>query len=610
MHLMKLGLRYFILLVVWITATNAICFSQIKLLPSPSKITMATGVCKLSGALNPMQGSQMLAYDEWLNLPAVKRISLADWGIGVSASDFDPVSNVLLERLPSCASQAYRIKIMTNEIFVDNAMRYTSPLQTLYQLCQNYGDALPCCTIVDTPKFAYRGMHLDVSRHFFEVDEVKAYIDLLARYKYNVFHWHLTDDQGWRIEIKKYPELCTKGSTRPRTIIGRQMSQTGIENKYDEQEEKGFYSQEQVKEIVRYARKLNIIVIPEIEMPGHSKAAVAAYPWLGCTGGATAVGDRWGVFDEVYCAGKDSTFEFLADVLNEVCDLFPSAYIHIGGDEVVYTEWSKCPSCRARMTEEGLSKVEQLQSYFVRRVQSEVLDKRNRRMVGWDELVDDGLDTTAIIMSWRGTEGGLVAATRGHDVVMTPGSHCYFDHAHSRNENEPLSIGGNTPLQKVFAYNPIPTGLSADKEKHILGAQANLWTEYIADTAQLFYMVLPRMLALSEVLWYGRAKSYDAFYKKLVKEYVNLDAMSYNYRLQEPLGYSPDTLSLAAISKYTLASHDPATKIEVGCNTTDALAPYRNEDLMPLILRKKSPTLYFTMDRKGKKSVKYLQNFK
>jgi hexosaminidase len=611
MHLMKGAFSRFILSFCFLLFAFITSFGQLKLIPSPSKVLMASGTCVLGPSLNPMRGGKMMAYKEWLQLPAVKNIKLSIFDIAVSESNFDPTTRDFLAYLEPLDFDAYKITITKDNISFRNSVNTTSPLQTLYQLCQNYGAALPCCTILDTPKYRYRGMHLDVCRHFFTVEEVKAYLSLMARYKFNVFHWHLTDDQGWRIAIKKYPELCIKGGTRPRTIIGRQRSNDGAANDFDNVTEQGYYTQEQIKEVIEYAQSLDIAVIPEIEMPGHSKAAIAAYPWLGCTGEACTVGDRWGVFDEVYCPGKDSTLLFMADVLNEVCDLFPTAYIHIGGDEVVYNNWKKCPHCAKRMQAEGFEKAEQLQAYFMRRIQKEVLAPRNRRIFGWDELVDDGLEQSAVIMSWRGEAGGIIAANRGHDVVMTPASHCYFDHAYSRSNTEPLSIGGNTPLQKVLAYRPTPAEIEVNQAMHVLGAQANLWTEYIPDTAQLFYMALPRMQALSEVLWYGKPVSYNAFYKKLGTEYGNLDAMHYNYRLQEPLGFSADSLELNTIPNYKLTALDNKSKIEYSLNEngTDA-KQYRGEDLLPMLKKARAQFLFVRVHRNGKSSVWYRQLFK
>jgi hexosaminidase len=582
--------------------------AQLNLLPQPQKVAMGKGICAQAVALNPQREGKMLSFLEWMELPAVQKIEPKDY---ISSAQLDPITRTSLRRLPY--SEEYTLRITAAKVSVDAYEGYRNAMQTLYQLCQNYGNKLPVCTITDTPKFSYRGMHLDVSRHFFTVDEVKRYLDILARYKFNVFHWHLTDDQGWRIEIKKYPLLTEVGSKRAGTIIGRQRSADAKENDNDRQPVEGFYTQEEIKEVLEYASALGILVIPEIEMPGHSKAAIAAYPWLGCTGEPTTVAERWGVFDEVYCAGKDSVFTFMSDVLEEVMVLFNSAYIHIGGDEVVYTNWKRCPHCQKRMRFNNLFKEEELQAYFVRRIEEEVIAPHARRMFGWDELVDDGLTTSALIMSWRGTEGGLKAASRGHDVVMTPGSHCYFDHAYSKTKYEPLSIGGNTPTKKVLAYEPIPAGLDPSKHKHILGAQGNVWAEYIPNTAQIDYLVLPRAIALSEVLWSGPSTkpSYNVFCKQLAQEYNNLDAMGFAYRIEEPIGFSYDTLSLASLKNYTLQNVDPQAKLYYSIGEEEPFKGelYKGQDLLPLMRAKNAKRIRIVMARNKAMSNVYEQWF-
>ena len=361
------------------------------------------------------------------------------------------------------------------------------------------GLLLPCLTIRDEPRFSYRGMHLDVGRHFFPVDFIKKYIDYLALHKYNTFHWHLTEDQGWRIEIKQYPLLTSVGSCRERTLKGRYGS-----NEYDSIKYCGFYSQDEIREIVKYASDRYITVIPEIEMPGHSTAALASYPFLGCTKGPYKVMDTWGVLDDVYCAGNDSTFTFLQNVLDEVMELFPSKYIHIGGDECPKERWKTCPLCQKRIKDEGLKDEHALQSYFIQRIER-YLNSKGRSIIGWDEILEGGLARNATVMSWRGEEGGIAAAKEGHDVIMTPGSHCYLDHAQSKNEDS-LTIGGYLPLEKVYSYEPIPKELTPDQATHVLGAQGNVWTEYMDNPAKVEYMIFPRMSALSEVLWSPRGK--------------------------------------------------------------------------------------------------------
>ena len=370
-------------------------------------------------------------------------------------------------------------------------------IQTLLQMVpfeQKNEIAIPCIQISDAPKYAWRGMHLDVCRHYFPITFIKKYIDYLAHYKMNTFHWHLTEDQGWRIEIKKYPKLTEIGSWRNGSMVGRYDDQKIDDIKYG-----GFYTQEEIKEVVAYASQRHITIIPEIEMPGHSLAALAAYPELSCTGGPFEVGKKWGVFDDVYCP-KEETFTFLENVLSEVMALFPSEYIHIGGDECPKTRWKSCAHCQKIIKEKGLKDEHELQSYFIQRIEKFV-NSKGRKIIGWDEILEGGLAPNAAVMSWRGTEGGIAAAKQKHYVVMTPGSHCYFDHYQGKPENEPLAIGGFTSLEKVYNFNPMPEELNAEERKYILGAQANIWTEYILTPEQVEYMIMPRMSALAEVLW-------------------------------------------------------------------------------------------------------------
>lgn len=355
----------------------------------------------------------------------------------------------------------------------------------------------PTALVVDQPRFSWRGMHLDVSRHFFPVSFIKRYIDILSLYKMNVFHWHLTDDQGWRIEIKKYPRLTSIGGWRNGSMLGHYNEQ-----RFDTVRYGGFYTQDEIREVVAYAADRGVTVVPEIEMPGHAMAALAAYPEFSCTREKFEVGKTWGVYDDVFCT-RDSVFSFLEDVLSEVITLFPSRYIHIGGDEVPKTRWKACSHCRQRVKDEKLKNEHELQSYFIRRIERFV-NAKGRQIIGWDEILEGGLAPNAAVMSWRGEEGGIAAANEKHFAVMTPGSHCYFDHYQSYPAGEPVAIGGLTTVQKVYSYEPIPFQLEESKHKFILGAQGNVWTEYINTPADVEYMILPRMLALSEVLWSSR----------------------------------------------------------------------------------------------------------
>ncbi|MGS2725890.1 glycoside hydrolase family 20 protein [Psychroserpens sp. BH13MA-6] len=384
---------------------------------------------------------------------------------------------------------------------------------------------IPCQLIKDAPQFPYRGMHLDVSRHMFSVAFIKSYIDAIAMLKMNTFHWHLTDDQGWRIEIKSYPKLQEVAAFRDETLIGHYSDQP---HRYDGQNYGGYYTQDQIKEIVAYAASRHVTVIPEIEMPGHAQAAIAAYPNLGCSGEAVNVAQKWGVFETIYCS-KDETFTFLENVLDEVCDLFPSKYVHIGGDEAPKTAWKSCDSCQSRITSEALSDEHELQNYFITRIEK-YLNSKGKQIIGWDEILEGGLAPNATVMSWRGTEGAIEAARQKHQVIMTPTSHCYFDYYQSTNENEPLAIGGYLPLEKVYHFDPIPEELTASEATYILGAQGNLWTEYIQNEDQLEYMVFPRILAMSEVVWsHPNLKNYDNFIERLEHFHSRLNALDINY---------------------------------------------------------------------------------
>ncbi|MFA9388861.1 MAG: family 20 glycosylhydrolase [Prolixibacteraceae bacterium] len=380
---------------------------------------------------------------------------------------------------------------------------------------------MPQVQINDEPRFVWRGMHLDVCRHFVPVEFIKKQLDVMAMYKMNTFHWHLTEDQGWRIEIKKYPKLTSEGATR-------------IEG--EGHEYGGYYTQEEVKEIVAYAAERFINVVPEIELPGHALAALVGYPELSCAGGPFKVRNVWGIEPDVFCAGKEKTFEFLEDVINEVVPLFPYKYFHIGGDESPKDRWEKCPDCQRRMRDEGLANEHELQSYFIKRIEK-VLLAHDRIMVGWDEILEGGLAGSAVVMSWRGEQGGVTAAELGHDVVMTPGDWNYLDKFQGSIKVEPVTIGGFLPLQKVYGYDPVPQSLSPEKAKHILGTQGNVWSEYMYTTDLVEYRVYPRIIALAEVGWTEKEnKSYDAFLKRMDKQFVRLDMHHINYHIPLPEG--------------------------------------------------------------------------
>jgi hexosaminidase len=457
-----------------------------------------------------------------------------------------PGSNAIrlnYERMDNAKGGAYRMTVDSKGVYIsgDNETGVFYGVQTLIQLMPlqipNTTYQIPYVSITDYPRFAYRGMHLDCGRHFFPVSFIKKYIDYIALHKMNYFHWHLTEDQGWRIEIKKYPRLTQVGAWRNGTIIGRYpgLGNDGI--RYG-----GFYTQDEIRDVVAYAAKRYITVIPEIEMPGHSSAAIAAYPYLSCfpnestkhppqcawSGDTTGkqVQQTWGVFEDVFCAGKDSTFQFLENVLDEVMSLFPSKYIHVGGDECPKTHWARCPFCQRRIKDEHLKDEHELQSYFVQRIEK-YLNSKGRTLIGWDEILEGGLAPKAIVMSWRGEEGGVAAAKQKHNVIMTPGDWVYLNTSQTRNEDS-VTIGGYLPLEKVYRYEPVPATLSQDQKKYVLGAQGNLWTEYIGNERIAEYMLFPRMTALSEVLW-SQKKDSAGFVKRLMTQFKRYDLWNASY---------------------------------------------------------------------------------
>ena len=457
-------------------------------------------------------------------------------GIKVQASTGPSQKNIIRFKQTvseSFSDEAYELRVHRDEISITarkDGAGFFYGIQTLIQLIavtQKSNEqvlTIPALTIKDAPRFKWRGMHLDVARHFFPKEFIMKYIDLLALYKLNTFHWHLTDDQGWRIEIKKYPKLTDVGAWRNGTMLGKYSDQ-----KYDSLRYGGFYTQEDIQEVVAYARARYITIVPEIEMPGHAVAAISAYPYLSCTGQQIEVAKGWGVFDDVFCS-KESSFEFLQQVLEEVAELFPGKYIHIGGDECPKTRWKTCTYCQTFIKQEGLKDEHELQSYFIRRIEK-FLNTKGKQIIGWDEILEGGLAPNAAVMSWRGIEGGVAAAKQKHAVVMSPGKPCYFDHYQTRDvTQEPLAIGGYNPIDSVYSYEPIPAALKPEEQKYILGAQGNMWTEYMLNEKQVEYMALPRMCAMAEVVWTKKEnKNYADFSSRLKKQTWLLDRMQVNY---------------------------------------------------------------------------------
>ena len=443
---------------------------------------------------------------------------------------------IVLKLVEGQASEGYTITVDADRVLVEA----TSPAGIFYGI-QTIRKAvpvemgavvgLPAGIITDAPRFAYRGAHLDVCRHFFSVDSVKTYIDMLVLHNMNKFHWHLTEDQGWRMEIKQFPKLTEIGSVRNGTMIRKDW------NSNDSIQYGGFYTQDECREIVKYAADRYITVIPEIDMPGHMVAAVTAYPELGCTGGPYEVRTIWGVSEELLCAGNEKVYDFVDKVLDEVMDVFPSKDIHIGGDECPKTEWEKCPKCQSKIKALGLKKddrftaEQKLQAYFTKHV-DEYLTKHGRNAIGWDEILEGGVSENATVMSWRGESGGIEAARLKHRVIMTPNTYCYFDYYQSKDcDNEPFAIGGFLPIKHVYDYEPLPANLTPEEQSYIWGVQCNVWTEYIPTFSHVQYMMLPRGAALSEVQWsLPEAKDYEKFKNERLPRLIKIyELYGYNY---------------------------------------------------------------------------------
>ena len=433
-------------------------------------------------------------------------------------------------------------------------------IQTLVQLIQesNGRFSIGAVSIKDKPRFQYRGMHLDVGRHFFPVSFVKKYIDLMSRYKFNYFHWHLTEDQGWRIEIKKWPKLTQVGSRREETVKGR------ILNPYngDGIPVEGYYTQNDVREVVAYAKARKITVVPEIELPGHSSAALAAYPQFACKKDWTyKVQTTWGIFKEVYCPTEE-TFSFLQDVIDEVVGLFPdSPYIHIGGDEVLKDHWKESPYVQELMKREGLKDEHEVQSYFIRRMEK-YINSKGKRIIGWDEILEGGLAPNATVMSWRGIKGGIEAAKSGHDVIMTPTNYLYFDYGQGDSRYEPINIGNQLDVEAVYSYDPVPSELTAEESKYVLGAQGNVWTEYMKTPDKVEYMAFPRALALAEVVWTDvKQKDFGSFSRRLTSQFSNLDRLNVSYRIPRPDGLNNRILGAGEETVFNLTPAVPSWSI-------------------------------------------------
>lgn len=535
---------------------------NLKIIPAPAEIHLSAGGFNINA-------STRIAYDS----AADRKIATLfqeylkeKFGLNIPAQSANTGNNIIYFSSKNAGNienpEGYEVKVTPQRaelIGKDAGLFYA--LQTLFQLLPAEQGAdlfIPAVVIKDEPRYAYRGLHLDVCRHMFPVPFLKKYIDYMAAYKLNNFHWHLTEDQGWRIEIKKHPKLTEVGGFRAQTLIGNYK----VDGDYDGIPYGGYYTQDDVKEILAYAADRHINVIPEIELPGHALAALAAYPQLGCGDdpGPYKTAETWGVFDDVFCAGKEETFAVLEDVLDEVIALFPSKYIHVGGDECPKTRWKECPHCQKRIKDEGLKDEHELQSYFIQRIEKFV-NSKGRSIIGWDEILEGGLAPNATVMSWRGEEGGIAAAKQGHDVIMTANSYgLYFDHKQGPDRyREPLSIGGLSTLQKVYSADPTPKALTPEEQRHILGVQANVWTEYIETEKKVEFTILPRLYALSEIAWtHPDRKNWKDFSETRVPTHLAaLDQTEAVYRVPEVMGLK-DTVIYAA--EYTFSGLKPSVE--------------------------------------------------
>lgn len=507
-----------------------------EVIPMPQSITLTDGdapfVLHSGTTISYTAGNE----DMQRNAQFLQDYLLPQLGYKLKTAAGTSSKGIVLQLNEGESSEAYTISVDANRVLIES----TTPAGVFYGIQtirkslpveQGAVVALPAGTISDAPRFDYRGGHLDVCRHFFPIDSVKTYIDMLALHNMNKFHWHLTEDQGWRIEIKKYPKLTEIGSVRCGTMVLKDWDSC------DSIPYGGFFTQEEAREIVKYAADRYITVIPEIDMPGHMVAAVTSYPELGCTGGPYEVRTTWGVSEELLCAGNDKVYEFIDDVLDEIMEIFPSKDIHIGGDECPKVVWEKCPKCQAKIKELGLKKddkytaEQKLQAYFTKHV-DEYLTAHGRNAIGWDEILEGGVSDNATIMSWRGEEGGIEAAQLHHRVIMTPNSYLYFDYYQSKDrDNEPFAIGGFLPIKHVYNYEPLPASLSAEEQSYIWGVQANLWTEYIPTFSQVLYMFLPRGAALAECQWaQPELKDYEKFKNDRLPRLLKIyDLLGYNY---------------------------------------------------------------------------------
>ena len=507
---------------IFFSHINTLFSQKNNIIPTPTEQTINNGYMEIKNS------PEIITDYEFNSAATLLKDALKKLGF---SSEKKTKNKVKFSLNKSLNDEEYFLRINSNEIAIESSTETGAiyGFQSLNQLMSlnlsNGVIKLQNQVIKDSPRFKYRGMHLDVGRHMYPVDFIKKYIDGLAMLKFNNFHWHLTEDQGWRIEIEKYPELNNIGSYRDSTLIGHYTDKPW---QFDKTRYGGYYTKKEIKEVVRYAEGRGINVIPEIEMPGHSQAAVSSYPEFGCTGEQVGVAPLWGVFKEIYCS-KNETFDFLEEIIDEVVELFPGKYIHIGGDEAPKTNWKACGNCQNVINREKLKDEHELQSYFITRMEK-YINSKGKQIIGWDEILEGGLAPNATVMSWRGISGGIEAAKMNHEVIMTPNATCYLDHYQAKNStNEPLAIGGYTPIEEIYNYEPIPDELDGSLHKYIIGAQGNVWTEYMKTSDHVEYMVFPRIFALSEVVWAENRPSFDDFKSKVIGMYPVLDKMDINY---------------------------------------------------------------------------------
>lgn len=512
------------------------------IIPLPEKMEVQPGCFALDTSHSPQPGMKILAgrgaeaTGDYLAAELSRRCSIT-CSVAAKGRGQGNIELELEKRNPALGEEGYTLAVTPQGVTIrgptsaglfygaQSFLQLLPASDAAGEVSTNY--LIPCVRVEDQPRFRWRGLMLDVSRHFFTKEEVKRLLDEMAWYKLNVFHWHLVDDQGWRIEIKKYPRLTEMGAWRKGIGFGldpKAGTAYGPDGRYG-----GYYTQDDIREVVAYAQARHINIVPEIEMPGHSSAALMAYPQFSCTGGPFTTDLPGGVFNGIYCAGNEASFAFVGDILKEVCSLFPGQFIHIGGDEVLVDNWKNCLKCQARLRREGLTKESELEGYFIRRVEK-MVNAQHRRLVGWSEIREGGLAANATVMDWVG--GATEAASAGHDVVMSPLADCYFDHYQSLDQSkEPHAIGGYLPLRQVYAFEPVPTNLPAQYQAHILGAQANVWTEYMPSFRHVQYMVFPRLCALAEVVWSPKAsRNWEDFSRRVRVACLRLDQLGVNHR--------------------------------------------------------------------------------